>query len=510
MRTDELSTAADSSALDRRAFLRTGAAAAGLALLPERLLAGPYAPLSPLPGAESPLRIRGVVRSEGRGLEGVAVSDGLRVVDTDSDGRFELVSSAEREFVWVRIPSGHQVPLGPSGTARFYEPIDPRRDEMSVVFDLQPLRASGEPHTLLLLGDIQTQDAQEMSWFHERSVPDIQQTLRGLGDVPTFGISCGDIMYDRLELYPDYERAVSRLGVPFFQVIGNHDLDREGRTDEASDATFTDRYGPRHYSFDRGLAHYVVLDDVFWYGSGYLGYLDAEALAWLEADLARVEPGSPVIVATHIPVLGSFHRRAGRRSPDPATAIMNREALYRLLEPFQAHLLTGHTHECEHVFEHGTHEHVTGAICGAWWSGPICWDGTPNGYCVYEVDGERVSWRYKATGFGDDHQMRLYPPGADPAAPEELVANVWNWDPEWTVRWIADGEPRGVMARRPGLDPLSVELHAGEELPPRRTWVEPRITSHLFYAPVAPGTRQMRVEATDRFGRVYTESLALG
>ena len=105
-----------------------------------------------------------------------------------------------------------------------------------------------------------------------------------------------------------------------------------------------------------------------------------------------------MIVATHIPATGSQHVREGRQNPNVGTAIMNREALFRLLEPFQAHILTGHTHECEHVFEGGAHEHVTGAICGAWWSGPICFDGTPSGYCLYEVAGSEVTWRYKATG----------------------------------------------------------------------------------------------------------------
>ncbi len=58
-----------------------------------------------------------------------------------------------------------------------------------------------------------------------------------------------------------------------------------------------------------------------------------------------------------------------------------------MLEPFNAHLISGHTHENEHVFEGGIHEHIHGAVCGAWWSGPICYDGTPNGYGVYEIKG---------------------------------------------------------------------------------------------------------------------------
>ena len=497
--------------LDRRSFLRRGAlAAAALASLPERILAAPYDALAVVRRSGRPIRIRGAVRSGGRGLGRVAVSDGLSIVDTEPDGSFELMSSDDRDFVRLTIPSGHHIPRNPSGTARFYELIATGSDEMAVTFDLTPLDHPDEDHTLLLLGDIQTEDATEMGWFHEQAVPDLAATRRSLGDTHAFAIADGDIMYDNLALYPEYERGVSRIGLPFFQVVGNHDLDMRSGTDLGSTETFSRHFGPRYYSFDRGLVHYVVLDNVFWHGSGYLGYLDDDTLTWLAADLRRIERGAPVVVATHIPALGSDYRRRGLSSPDPGVATMNRETLYRLLEPFDAHILTGHTHELEHVFEGGAHEHVVGAVCGAWWSGPICWDGTPGGYCVYEAVGEDIRWRYKSTGFPDDHQMRLYPAGSDPTAPNEIVANVWDWDPEWTVRWYAGSDPRGIMARRPGLDPLSVELHTGDALPPRRTWVDPRVTSHMFYAPVEPGTGSIRVEATDRFGRVYTEAMDIG
>ena len=508
---------ASSSRPSRRAFLKAGAAAlTGAMIAPERLLADPYAPLPTRSGPSrpgdphgaaalfAPIRVRGVVRSQERGLPRVRVSDGVQVVETAADGTFELVTRSEQGFVWFTTPSGYRIPLNRPGTARFYQPLS-RRSEQTAVFELEPDPVPHDDHTLLLLGDIQTEDPQEMAWFHSQSVPDLRETVAGLGGEHVFGISCGDIMFDNLALYPDYERGVRDIGAPFFQVVGNHDLDMSSLTDRASTETFSSHFGPRHYSFDRGAVHYVVLDDVFWYGSGYLGYLGADALAWLEQDLARVEPGSPVIVATHIPVLGSQHLRRGEDSPRTGLAIMNRDALYRLLEPFDAHILTGHTHECEHVFEQGTHEHVTGAVCGAWWSGPICHDGTPNGYCVYTVRGEEVSWRYKATGHGPDHQMRLHRTGRDPSARGELVANIWNWDPEWTVRWFADGEARGEMERRRGLDPLSVELHTGPDLPQRREWVEPVPTDHLFRAGLTGEEREVVVEATDRFGRVYTE-----
>ena len=493
--------------LDRRSFVKTVGLGAAALSLPRPLLASSRS-ARPYNYAGTMVRVRGSVRAGDRGLPGVAVSDGLDVVETAGDGSFELISP-NRPFVYISLPSGYRLPRNPVGTTRFYEPLRPSREgEAEASFQLQPLEVSDHRHAALVLPDPQTEDAQEMRWLHEQTVPDVRETLRQMGDVEVFGVACGDIMFDKLELFPDYERAVSRMGVPFFQVVGNHDVDVDELTDEASTAVFSSYFGPTYYSFDRGEVHYVVLDDVFWYGGGYIGYVDADQLAWLEKDLARMEPGRTVIVALHIPILGSSHLRNGRDRPLLNFAVTNRESLYRLLEPFAVHLVAGHTHESEHLFHHGLHEHVSGTVCGAWWSGPICADGTPNGYSVYEIDGSSVSWRYKATGRDFDHQMRVYPRGADPASPEEIVANVWNWDPEWTVVWWEDGSRKGEMARRVGLDPLAVQLHTGPEIPPRRPWVEPYGTGHLFYAPVSQRARDVRVEVTDRFGRSYSATPA--
>jgi hypothetical protein len=491
--------------MDRRRFLLSSASCAAALALPAWLDARPEDG-GLLPGARRPagppVRVTGRVRARGDGLGGVAVTDGLRVVETAADGSFELRTTADREFVSLSVPSGHRIPARENGVARAYRPLSPGDDgEMEAVFDLEPLPVDDENHHMLLLPDIQTEDRTEMEWFHARSVPDVRETVAGIGDGHVFGIACGDIMYDRLELFDEYDRAVSRMGVPFFQVVGNHDLDMGAPTDRGSDATFSGRYGPRYYSFDRGAVHYVVLDDVFWYGGDYIGYLDAEQLAWLEADLARIEPGRTVIVAQHIPLEGTAYLRRGRDEPRPHVAVANRDALYSLLEPYDAHVLCGHMHENEHIYRHGVHEHVCGTVSGAWWSGPICGDGTPSGYAVYEVRGEEVRWRYKSTGHPEGHQIRAYPRGADPGAPDEFVANVWDWDPGWTVLWYEDGQRRGPMARRTGKDPLSRRLHAGPEKPERRTWVDPYETRHLFYAPVGSDHGELRVEVTDRFGR---------
>ena len=493
------------SQIDRRSFLRAASVGAFTLALPK----GARGQGSIwLPGANpSPVRVSGRVVANGRGLGRVAVSDGLSVVDSDSDGYFELLTSSDRSFVWASLPSGYSVPQNPTGTANFYRPLaSAQGDELQVLFDLESLPQSDEDHAALLLADIQVQNENEVGWFHERTVPDVQTVVGNLG-VETHGISCGDIVYDHPELYAGYEVGVSQMGIPFFQVLGNHDMDQSAFTDALSTETYKRQFGPPYYSFNRGSVHYVVLDNVFWAVVGYSGYLTQEQLTWLEADLSRVEPGMPVVVSAHIPVAGGRHLRIGQSAPAPSISVTNRQALYELIEPFNAHILTGHTHENEHVFEGGIHEHVSAAVCGAWWSGPICGDGTPPGYSVYEFRGEEVSWRYKSTGYSFEHQIRAYPRGSEPRAPDEIVANVWDWDPAWTVVWYEGADRKGPMARRVGQDPLSVELHTGPDLPVRRSWVDPYTTDHLFYAPASPDAEDVRIEATDRFGRTYSAAV---
>lgn len=490
---------------NRRDFLRRAALAAGASLLtPSILLADPYRPVRFSPVGTAPVRIRGRVTVDGRPRARVAVSDGLTVVATASDGRYELVSDGRRPFVFVSLPSGCAIPTHATGTARTFHPIVAGSSgRMNADFALASLEQSDERHAFLALGDTQTQNAFEMGRLHDETVPDLLATVAGLGSTPVFGIAVGDILFDDLSLYPEYERAVHRVGIPFFQVVGNHDLDLKSPTDPGSVETFQGRFGPTWYSFDRGPVHYVVLDDVFYYGGGYIGHLDADQLAWLAQDLAFVEPGRPVVVFHHIPALSRQFRRDGEARPEPSVSITNREALYRLLEPFDAHLVSGHTHEHEHVFEGGVHEHILGTTCGAWWSDDICHDGTPNGYAVFEFDGTGFRWRYKGTGLADDVRLRVYPRGSEPSAPDEIVANAWDWDPSCLVTWSEDGVRRGPMSRRIGRDPWAVARFTGPQRPSRRTWVEPSLSDHMFYAPVPAHPGDIVVEFTDRFGRVF-------
>ncbi|HEX9894027.1 MAG TPA: calcineurin-like phosphoesterase C-terminal domain-containing protein [Gemmatimonadales bacterium] len=488
--------------MNRRAFLARSASIAAAVALPAPLRGDPYRPWTSLRAA-GPVRIRGRVVAGGRGVARAGVSDGITVVSSGADGSFDLVSEGAQPFVMLSPPPGFEIPTQATGTFGLFQPIRAdRNSEMAIRFELAPLRTSDDRHTFLVLADTQTQDQPEMARLHAETVPDVRATVGKLGEVPLFGVADGDIMYDDLALYAEYERAVGAMAIPFAQVVGNHDLDLTSDRDEASTATFQRHFGPTYYSFNRGRVHYVVLDDVFFYGGGYLGYLSDRQLTWLARDLARVEPGAPVVVFLHIPLHSQLYARHNRPRPEISNTVTNREALVRLLEPYPARVISGHTHEMDHRREGRVIEHTLGTVCGAWWTGDICYDGTPNGYAVFEVKGESFQWRYKATGQPDDHQIRLYPRGADPRAPDEIVANVWNWDQAWTVTYRVNGESKGLMARRRGLDPRSASEHQGEDKPAKRTWVDPVVTEHLFYAPVEQGTSVV-VEARDPWGEVY-------
>jgi hypothetical protein len=418
------------------------------------------------------------------------------------------VADRSRTFLTVSVPSGYHLPTTEVGTARCFLPIRPdARGEMAAGFELRPIPGGDQRHAFLTLADIQTQDGEDMSRFHRESVPSLKATVEKLGGQPVFGVGDGDIMWDRLAMFDDYESAVRQLGIPFVQVVGNHDLDLDGRTDEASTATFEKRFGPRYYSFNRGAVHYVVLDDVFYHGGGYLGYVGTDQLTWLANDLALIDKGSPVVVFAHIPLMTGLATRQGQAIPGISSYVVNRQAVYQVLSEYGTTVLTGHIHESDFSLEGGIQERNLGAVCGGWWTGEICYDGTPNGYGVHEVNGSEIRWRYQATGRDETYQLRVYPRGADPAAPDEIVANVWAHEPGWRVVWYENGERRGEMARRVGVDPLAAKLLATDRLPAKRPWVDPIRTGHLFYAPTPAAAGEIRVEATDPWGRIYTEVL---
>jgi hypothetical protein len=460
----------------------------------------------------SALQLEGKVVSAGKGVAGVAVTDGNNVTVTDSKGNYRLNSNATADFVYISTPKGYAFTTD-KGISRFYKRIENLNGRFKADFELQKSEMDDTRHGFIVWADTQVQNKEDVELLNSQSVPDAQKLLASYDkNIPFHGIGCGDLVWDQFDLFEDYKQAVGKLGIPFFQVIGNHDMDVESRTDELSTKTFKSHFGPTYYSFNRGEIHYIVLDDVFFVGRSkkYIGYISEQQFAWLEQDLAQIKPGSTVVVSLHIPVNTGTQKREKLKEEPIGGVVANRKELYRILKPFKAHIMSGHTHFNEKVFEgDNVIEHVHGTVCGAWWTGPICKDGTPNGYGVYEVNGSDINWYHKAVGHGREYQMRVYPVGALKDKPAQFAVNVWNWDPQWKIEWFEDGKPMGELQREVAFDPLSIQLHLGENLPAKRSWIEPELTDHMFFGTPTDNAKTIMVKATDRFKNEYKKEVAL-
>lgn len=495
--------------MQRRNFLKNlglaGAALSLPAVTTTRALAAP-APKKDLRN----IRLKGKVQTNGKGINGVAVTDGYNITTTDKNGVYDLLSNNTAEFVYISIPRGYAFPHS-NGIAQFYKPINAVNGVFTADFSLQQLAVDDRKHQFVVWADTQMLSKEDAQLLKQQSVPDLQQLVASYPKESLFhGIGCGDLVWDHFELFEDYKQAIGMTGVPFFNVIGNHDMDLDARTDDYSSKTFKQQFGPTYYSFNRGDIHYIVLDDVFFIGAAkkFIGYLTENQLQWLEQDLALIKPGTTVVVSLHIPTNTGAARRTNK-DEELGGVVSNRNQLYKILAPYKTHIMSGHTHYNESWEEGNIMEHNHGTVCGAWWTGPICGDGTPNGYGVYEVEGSEIKWYYKSTGKPKEHQLRVYPKGKSKEHPDAVIANVWNWDKGWKVEWMEDGQPKGKMDQRVSVDPWAVELYAGPQLPKKHTFAEPTLADHLFFAKPSAGARTVTVKATDRFGKVYEERVEL-
>jgi hypothetical protein len=125
---------------------------------------------------------------------------------------------------------------------------------------------------------------------------------------------------------------------------------------------------------------------------------------------------------------------------------------------------------------------------------------------VYEVTGDEVKWHYKSSGFSENHQFRVYAPGRSSEFPQDIVVNVWNWDKQWKVEWLENGEIQGEMIHFTGIDP-DAEVLCSDKQKIKYTWISVIKTPHLFRVTPKNPTAKISVKVTDRFGNVYQEDI---
>jgi lysophospholipase L1-like esterase len=517
-----------------------------------RALAGQVAEsiLKQIAGPQEPTeQARGIVfhdtngnrqRDEGeQRLPGVKVSNGREIVATNEQGEYELPVTKD-SILFVIKPRGFRSPNDDKQLPKFYYVHKPEGSpkssfagvvptgELPASVDF-PLYEQKEPEQFeaLLFGDPQPRDQEEVDFIAH----DVVENL--VGTKASFGVTLGDITFDNLDLFEPLARTIAVLGIPWYNVIGNHDMNYDAKSDRHSDETFERVYGPSYYSFDYGTVHFLVLDDVEWLvdeaGEGsYQGGLGQRQMEFIRKDLSLIPADQLVVLMMHIPLLD----------------VRDRHELFRLIEqrPF-CMSISAHAHVHQHRFIKKAdgwngpepHHHVVNVtVCGGWWSGmrderriphAIMPDGAPNGYTVIRFDGHQYQMEFRAAGRDESYQMEIHvPEEVDPAtaAHPDVVVNVFNGSEKTEVSYqVDDGAPvrmKQVKEVDPGFQQVfDAENRLQERLkaagaPKSELWTalpKPGISQHLWRQSMdtgglADGSHLLQVTARLHDGQTVT------
>ncbi|WP_311276216.1 calcineurin-like phosphoesterase family protein [Methylobacterium sp. WCS2018Hpa-22] len=502
------------------------------------------------------------VSGERIGIPDVAVSNGRDVVLTDRQGRYGLDVS-DGDTVFVVKPSGFALPRDENNIPRFsylhqpqgtppelrlrYRGIDPTGPLPASIDFALSRQAEPDAFEVILFTDPQPESPVELGHVRDTAV------TRVLGTKAAFGMTTGDILFDDLSFYGRSNRIMGRIGIPWFHIGGNHDLNFEAPDARYSRETFKRVYGAPYYAFHHGKALFLMLDTVHYLGAAsgagdgvgrYEGRIGERQLAFVANMLAQTPKDRLVVIAMHIPLYTDLN------PDDPRQNVMDRERLLDLLGDRPVLSLAGHTHTTEHHYPRAGgagshHHHVLTAVSGSWWSGPSSRtgipsadsrDGTPNGFHVLSVDGAGYTTRYRPAQGEPDEGMRIvlesqYRGGAGEVlrdyrpmqtlrspVPREslsatnLVVNVFDGGPRTRVSYRIGSGPAVAMVRTRRPDPFVNEVYLRYP-EAKKPWVKAEPSSHIWVArldgDIPAGSHRITVDVEDEYGRPLSSGLVL-
>jgi hypothetical protein len=502
------------------------------------------------------------------GVAGALVSNGRDVTVADADGRYSLPLPDEATIFVVK-PAGYAPPVdATTRLPRFYRIHQPQGSPAGLNLAFEgiaptaplpasldfPLHRQDEPAAfdVVMFTDPQPESDAEVDFIRE----DVIEALAGTK--AKFGLTAGDVMFDDLSLYDRYNAIIGAIGLPWWNVGGNHDLNYEAPDRRYARESYKRVFGPNYYAFFYAGTLFLMLDDVDYLGPDktrprgagkYQGRIDAAQLEFVRNILAHTPPETLIVLVMHIPL---------RNYVDPANPAMNltnRDALFALFEGCRFTVsFSGHTHTTEHHYFDAAdgwkgaaphHHHVLTALSGSWWSGPFdhrgvacadSRDGSPNGFHILSVDGNSYKTRFVPAKEPNGRQMRLSIDsrfhGADSEVQREfrqgqllgspiaraslgaasLVADVFDGGPKTKVVMHIGERAPIEMTRHAAPDPFVQEVFARNEAT-KKPWVKAETCSHLWTArlpaDLAVGAHRVVVEAVTEYGDVATGALAL-
>jgi len=472
------------------------------------------------------------------GISNIAVTNGEQVVLTDKNGRYEL-AIGDDNIISVIKPSGYDVTTDANHLPQFFYNHKPQGSPnlefkgvlptgklpKSVNFGLIKTEETNK-FTALVFGDPQAYTLEEIEYFKRGIVSEVE----AIKNVP-FGLSLGDLVGDDLSLFNPYIAAVKEIGVPWYNLMGNHDMNYDAEKDALSDETYEAHFGPANYAFNYGKVHFIVLDNILYPDprdhSGYWGGFREDQLNFIANDLRYVPKNHLVVLAFHIPL--SEPTGDSFRDED-------RERLFSLLKDYPNTLsLSAHTHIQKQTFfdasqgwlrERPHHEYNVGTTSGDWYSGklndqgiPISTmrDGTPKGYAFLHFDENQYKIEYKVAGKPKDFQIEIFAPKVVAKGRKTkagIYANFFMGSEKDTVLYRIDNGEWQPMSYVQDYDPsyvaLVYEWDTKTELMAGRRSSNPIVSNHLWRGSIPTkleiGRHKIEIKATDMFGKEYTET----
>ncbi len=212
-----------------------------------------------------------------KGIGGVAVSDGLNVVLTDSRGAFMLPGIQDTRFIRITVPSGYRT----SGS--FY--LRAGSQDSGYDFGLVAFAASGKKEVRFIqLADSET--GSDFGWIGP--IRDY-----AANEEVSFIIHTGDICYEYGLNFHGSNVTAETMGVPVYYCVGNHDLVKGSYGEEL----FEKNFGPAFYSFDAGNTHFIVTPMLT--GDYKPSYTKEDVYRWMKNDLRLVDPSKNLVVFNH-------------------------------------------------------------------------------------------------------------------------------------------------------------------------------------------------------------------
>lgn len=226
-----------------------------------------------------------VMYDDGKPAAGVKVSDGFTVVQTDENGQYAFKAAGKDvRYIYISYPADARITKTPG----YYKKFKADR----YVYDFKLIRQPVEKQfAFFAMADPQThnkkrgsQTSADTDRFASETVPAINAEI-AKQTLPCYGICLGDISYsegsrDSNPALPVIKDHISKINMPVFSVMGNHDYtyyadDAPISTNAASSSinlvaqrAYEDVFGPVNFSFDRGNVHFVCMKDVYYKSEG--------------------------------------------------------------------------------------------------------------------------------------------------------------------------------------------------------------------------------------------------